>query len=61
MSTAANVKQVEPWAGSKRRKELDRGFRCPLQKLSTGSIEEVHKKAWILGAVDLYPSVDEGR
>ena len=32
--TAANVRYVEP-AGSKWRKEFDRGFSCSLQKLNT--------------------------
>jgi hypothetical protein len=57
--TAANVKYVESGAKSQRRKEFPRRRASALKKASAGSIQKVHKEAWVFGSIDLNPCVCE--
>jgi hypothetical protein len=57
--TAANVKYVESGAESQWRKEFPGRRASALKKASAGSIQKVHKEAWIFGSIDLSPCVCE--
>src|SRR3981081_3346687 len=57
--TAANVKYVESGAQSQWRKEFPGRRASAFKKTTAGSIQKVHKEAWIVGSIDLNPCVCE--
>jgi hypothetical protein len=58
--TAANVEYVDSGAESQRGKEILGGRASAFKKASAGSVEKIHKEAWIFGSIDLSPRVREG-
>jgi hypothetical protein len=59
--TAANVEYFESGSESQRRKEILRRGAGAFKKARAGSIQKVHKEAWIFGSIDLNPCVCESR